>query len=48
MTSIDDNLRSGPPLKSLSKEPFKKETKVAGMLVLTKKRTKYNTDEDTD
>ena len=48
MGSVADNLSSGPSLKSLSKEPFKKETKVAGMLMLTKKRTKCYTDEDTD
>ena len=48
MASIAENLSSGPSLKSLSKELFKKETKAAGMLMLTKKRTKCNTDEDTD
>ena len=48
MTAAADSFNVFAPVKSISKEQHKKETKAAGIFLVARKKAKDSTDEDSD
>ena len=48
MTAATDSFNVFAPVKSISKEQPKKETKAAGIFLVARKKAKDSTDEDSD
>ena len=48
MTAAADSCNVVAPVKNISKEQHKKETKAAGIFLVARKKAKDSTDEDSD